>query len=179
MQESSKNRKVQRFPVADIPADIGARVLKARKARKLSQAKLAARAGLSRAVIYRLEKASVVPRADTLIRIARALGAADIGEFVPAWPEWDLTVAGDFRETVREGRRRAGLSLSEVAEANGISSSTLSRFERGIGAARALIEMKGDEEYLKRDPMSQFADGQTLRSGAAQAKAAASGRGSD
>jgi transcriptional regulator with XRE-family HTH domain len=55
---------------------MGARVRQLRKARKLSQAALAERAGLTRAYVTRLEAGQQDPSLSTITALAKALGVA-------------------------------------------------------------------------------------------------------
>jgi transcriptional regulator with XRE-family HTH domain len=70
------NEPIQGLPVAAVEAEIGRRLESARLAANVSQAELAAEAGVSRRTITRLESGEGVS-VNTLIRVLRALGLGD------------------------------------------------------------------------------------------------------
>ena len=105
-------------------ACIAANVARLRLERRLTQDQLAARAGISRMALEKIERGTVVPRARTLSDLAAAL-AAPVGELVtPEEP------AGLFRHDFPEDRlprlvRRAveeqRISLGRAAEILGLT----------------------------------------------------------
>lgn len=150
VQESSKKSRRLRFPPSSIPHGVGEIISDARKQRRWSQARLACKAGLSRAAVYRVEaldgktqRARGV-RADTLFRLAHALDMT-IGELVPDWPEWEPIRGSGLGEAARERRRKLGLTIAEVAASIGVSEATLSRHERGLVTSRNFVRQVGDE----------------------------------
>lgn len=56
------------------PKSIGARIAKARKAKKLSQAELAKKVDLSRSAVAQWETGECSPSASALVALSRALG---------------------------------------------------------------------------------------------------------
>lgn len=143
VQESSIKIPRLVFSLDDVPGDVGDRVLATRKGRRWSQARLAERAGLSRAAVYRLENRTGGTRADTLFRVADALDVP-IGELVPAWPEWEPVKGHGDGAASRERRRSLGLTMAQVALLAGVSEATLSRHERGLAKDGRLSGFDGD-----------------------------------
>jgi transcriptional regulator with XRE-family HTH domain len=154
VQESSRNLQRLRFPMAAVPPDVGVRVAAARRRRRWSQARLAARAGISRASVYRLEGGAAAGTADTLFRIAHALDLP-IKDLVPEWPEWEPVKSLGPGEAARERRRALGLTLAEVAQEIGVSEASLSRYERGIGESPAFLRRVGDDVVPCNDLLQQ------------------------
>jgi transcriptional regulator with XRE-family HTH domain len=60
-----------------VAAQVGRRVRRRRRALDMSQATLAAEAGIHRTQISSFERGKRMPRLDTLILLARALGVSD------------------------------------------------------------------------------------------------------
>jgi transcriptional regulator with XRE-family HTH domain len=128
-----------RFPLSSVPDGFGTTLRDARKARKWTQARLAAAAGVERETVARLEAQRLLPpeaprrrpAADTVFRLQAALDLMP-GELVQTWPEWSPVGLGTSGARSRARRRDLGLSLKEVASTAGISAATLSRFERDI-----------------------------------------------
>tara|TARA_R110000868_G_scaffold411785_1_gene710524 strand:+ start:2453 stop:3013 length:561 start_codon:yes stop_codon:yes gene_type:complete len=164
VQESSK-RVWTNCPLAAIPADLGDRIVTQRKERKWSQARLAQRAGLSRAAIYRAEALAGAEevraiRADTLYRIAHALEIS-IHYLVPTWPEWEPVKGLGFGEAIREKRKKAGITMAELAAKVGISEACLSRHERSLVRSSKFVMKAGgesDELLAKNDDLDQALD---------------------
>ena len=105
-----------------------------RRRAKLTQQELADASGLTRTTVYRLELGLRPPFEDTVRRLARGLGIpveelkpdVKFGTLDPSDPR---VVLGPG-EALREIRRASGKTLAEAAEAAGVSTATLSRFER-------------------------------------------------
>lgn len=160
MQESSIKLSVQAFPLDAVPTDLGATIADARRARRWSQDRLAARARVSRASVYRLEADRRPSRADTVFRVAHAL-ELNMRDLVPLWPEWQVVDGVGHGPRTRARRRALGLSLAELAAVAGVSEATLSRHERGVGASPMLVQATGDEHWACNDALAQalgFAD---------------------
>lgn len=139
MQESSKKTpRAHLFPVGDIPPTVGEAIAAARRRRRWSQQRLAERAGIARATVYRLEACRRPSTADTLFRVAHALGL-DMKDLVAAWTEWEMFDHPGHGPRTRERRRSLGMSIAELAAVAGVSEATLSRHERGIGNSPALV----------------------------------------
>lgn len=154
VQESSRNLQRLAFPRGELPDGLGAMVARERRARRWSQARLAVRAGISRASVYRLEGGRGAVLADTLFRIAHALDLG-IGDLVPAWPEWEPVKGLGPGEAVRERRRALGMTIAEVAARVGVSEATLSRHERGIGVSPAFLRRLGDELVAENERLEE------------------------
>jgi transcriptional regulator with XRE-family HTH domain len=128
-----------RFPLSSVPDGFGTTLRDARKARKWTQARLAAAAGIKRETVAHLEAQRLRspeeprrrPAADTVFRLQAALDL-NPGELVQAWPEWSPVGLSTPGARSRVRRRDLGLSLKQVASTAGISAATLSRFERDI-----------------------------------------------
>lgn len=146
LKESSTKVETSAFTVGTFPIDLEVIVVAARVKRHWSQARLAAKAKVARASVYRLEGGGRAIRPDTVFRIAHALGL-DRRDLVPAWPEWDPLTAADHGPRTRERRRELGLTAAALATAAGVSEATLSRYEPGIGCSRALIKRVGERHY--------------------------------
>lgn len=136
----------QSFPSDVLPGDLGKTVAEARGRRRWSQARLASRAKVARASVYRLEAGGHAVRPDTLFRIAHALGP-EMRTLVPAWPEWDPIGGSGHGPRTRARRRSLRIPLADLASAAGVSEATLSRHERGIGRSPDLLRLVGDEPY--------------------------------
>ena len=144
-RKQQKNPRLA-FPADAIPTDVGSTVAGARRGRRWSQARLASKARVARASIYRLEAGGHAVRPGTLFRVAHAL-RLEMRELVPDWPEWEPVSGSGHGARTRERRRALGLSLAELAAAAGVSEATLSRHERGIGRSPDLVRLVGDEPY--------------------------------
>lgn len=127
-----------RFPVAAVGADFKKNLLRERKARRWSQARLASKAGLSRGTITRLERGERLPLAETVFRLEAALDLQP-STLVPAWPEWAPIGSKAIGASARRRRKELGLTLDEVAIKAGISPATLSRFEREETTTPSLV----------------------------------------
>ena len=103
----------------------------------MSQARLAARTGVTRWTIARIEAGRHVPGSHLVHAIEHVLVIWE-DRLVPGWtlsPDEDAPSRG---ARARQARRALGRSLDEVARACGVSAATISRFERGC-AETALI----------------------------------------
>jgi transcriptional regulator with XRE-family HTH domain len=139
-----------------VPDGFGASLSRERRARRWTQARLAARAGLDRATVVRLEAGRRRPVPDTVFRLEAALFLCP-RTLVPGWPEWSPIGRSTYGGMSRERRRELGLSLGEVAAAAGVSAATLSRFEREVGRS-SLVEAvplpSGGVAALPREALS-------------------------
>lgn len=117
--------------------EVGRRLREARRARRMTQARLARKAGVKRETVYRTE-AGRLPTADTAARLCDALGldrdALDLG-----CAETDAFVAHPPFTLLRDRRRALGLTLEHCAAEAEVSAATLSRFERGIERSAKLV----------------------------------------
>ncbi|WP_275402981.1 helix-turn-helix transcriptional regulator [Sphingomonas corticis] len=115
---------------------IGEALLAARKAKGMTQARLAKKAGVVRETVYRLE-AGRLPTACVLNRICFVLDV-DIESFDFKRKETDAYAQHPPLTLLRDRRRSLGLTLEQCAARAGVSPATLSRFERGSECSRAL-----------------------------------------
>ena len=105
-------------------ACIAANVARLRLDRRLTQDQLAARAGISRMALGKIERGTVVPRARTLADLAAAL-AAPVGELVTPGEPAGLS-RHDFPEDrlprlVRRAVEEQRISLGRAAEILGLT----------------------------------------------------------
>lgn len=126
------------FPRDAVPVSIGTRVRDARTARKMSQGRLAARTGVTRWTILRLERNRHVPGSHLVHALERVLNFG-AGGLVRGWKD-----AADYGAAARGPRARRArlalrLTLAEVAEASGVSVATISRFERECGDTSLIL----------------------------------------
>lgn len=129
------------FRRKDLPSDLGERITSAREKAERSRAELAASAGISTKTLARLARGEQRPTSATLRQIASAMRIG-LEQLAPVWSDDEMEMAtlpsvapGLGVRIIRQG---LGLSLAAVAEAAGVSVSTLSRFERCLHAPRAL-----------------------------------------
>lgn len=133
-----------RFPASDVPIDFGDRLREARLKRGWTQARLAARSGVGRETVARLERGRRVPSSDTVFRLEAALDMYP-DRFVRRWREWQPIGEKEPGARSRERRRELGLSLDQVAAATGVSAATLSRFEREERRTPTLLRIERSE----------------------------------
>ncbi len=129
-------------PTPSLPATFARELREARRARGWTQADLAERVGIAAEVCGRLERGRVLPRADTLVRLAVALGVssdallglseARTRERAAAEPEVEY---GGRPELMRLVRRLRGESRRTVRLLDGLVSSLRAdeRTRRGRG----------------------------------------------
>jgi len=120
------------FPREAVPTDLGARLRAIRMERGLTQEWLAAKTGVTRWTIGRIEAGRNVPGSYLVHAIERVL---DLGSrtLVPDWndgPDHQTSYRGPC---ARRARIAVGRTLAQVAEISGICVKTISRFERGLG----------------------------------------------
>ena len=126
-------------------AAVGGMLRAARKGRRWTQARLAAKAKVTRETVYRVERGRM-PTGDVLIRLCDALGA-DRDTFDLKRRETDHIAMHPDLTLLRERRRARGLTLAECAGRAGVSPATLSRFERGTELA--VLDARGRAVRLK------------------------------
>lgn len=147
------------FPADVLPNDVGARVRSLREDRGWTRAELAARSGVPRETVSRLEAGKRPPLADTVLRLLVILLAdqddVELNEVVPNWPEADGRQVIGHGPRSRVRRRQLDLTAAEVAAAVDVSEATLSRFERDTSATPTLLTTRtnahGDEVRLLRN----------------------------
>jgi transcriptional regulator with XRE-family HTH domain len=155
VKESSKKLSRMVFLAEDVPSDLGEKVAQARRKRGWTQGRLAEKAKVARASIYRLEAGGERRvRPDTVFRVAYALNIA-MSDLVPGWPEWEPLGHGGHGSRTRERRRALGITGAELAVAAGVSEATLSRYERGIGSSRTLLKQVGDMQFARSDKLAR------------------------
>ena len=92
--------------------ELGARLAAARLARDLTQAELAAEAGVSKRTLERLEKGQAATRLSGFVRVCRALKLLDrLDALIPA-----AAAASPLVELERQGKRRRRASGSRVQQ---------------------------------------------------------------
>ena len=91
--------------------ELGERITAARLARNLTQAALAAQAGISKRTVERLEAGAVAAQLSALIRICRVLGLVERFELL--LPE---TAPGPLAQLELQNRRRQRASRTRKAE---------------------------------------------------------------
>jgi transcriptional regulator with XRE-family HTH domain len=95
-----------------ILGEVGSRLAGARVERRLTQAELAAEAGVSKRTVERLESGEVGARLTAFVRVLRALGALErLDALVPeqeASPLEQLKLRGKIRKRVSRRGRAAG-----------------------------------------------------------------------
>lgn len=126
------------FPREAVPKETGERVRKARKARNMSQARLAQKAGVTRWAIIRLESGRHVPSSHLVHAIERVLNLGDRG-LVPDWKDPAPHGAPARGPRARLARIALNYTLADVASASGVSTSTISRFERECGDTSLIL----------------------------------------
>lgn len=108
---------------------MGRRIRSTRRARGWTQARLAAKAGIRRETVYRIELGRM-PTTDVLARVCDVLRLDRSELDLQRW-ETDGLASHPAMTLLRDRRRRLGLTLAECATAARVSAATLSRFERG------------------------------------------------
>lgn len=108
-------------PTSSLPATFARELRDARRARGWTQAELAERVGIAVEVCGRLERGRVLPRADTLVRLAAALGVSadallglDAGrprERLVAEPEGEYADPPELSRLVRRLRKQSRRTL--------------------------------------------------------------------
>lgn len=129
------------FKLSELDNHVGQRVRERRLRCGLSRKALADASGVSRSTIAHVERGDQKPLPGTLGRIAAALS---VPLFVLA-PTWEAAEEARPKSGVvhpgvglRAIRRNRNVKLATLAEATGLSVSTISRFERGLHVARKL-----------------------------------------
>ena len=126
------------FPRNAIPKDIGRRIREVRQKQRLSQDGVALLAGLRRETVWRIE-AGGTPSSHAVFAIERAFGLPS-PHFVKAWQDPADPNGPSLGPRIRARRRERGLSIVEVADACGVSESTMSRFERELVSCPDIVE---------------------------------------
>lgn len=164
-QDASRNHV---FPRREVPREIGTAVRLERRRRRMSQARLAERAGVGRRTIIRLEAGLHVPNSTLVQALEHILGFGERG-LVPGWmdaPEWDRPGRGELARRARKGR---GLTLAQVSSRSGLSAATISRFERGLSDCAAIVDPADDGvSAFHNDRYAEalgFADAVAMRTG--------------
>lgn len=126
------------FPRYAVPNDIGAKVRDARKARKMSQERLALKTGVTRWAIIRLESGCHVPGSHLVHALERALNLGE-GGLVRGWKDAAPYGTPARGPRARRARIALGYTLARIATASGVSVATISRFERECGDSALIL----------------------------------------
>lgn len=126
------------FPRDAVPDDIGARVREARKARNMSQERLALKTGVTRWAIMRLEAKRHIPGSHLVHALERALKLSE-GSLVTKWKDPAPYGTPARGPRARYARIALGYKLSDIASASGVSVATISRFEREFGDTALIL----------------------------------------
>lgn len=131
-----------------MPADLGAQLYAIRRERGLTQEWLAAKTGVTRWTIARIEAGRNVPRSYLVHAIERVLGLGD-RRLVPDWKDGPDHDAPSRGHRARRARIAVGRTLAEVAKISGISMTTISRFEREFGDSPLILgsEFEGSHGF--------------------------------
>ncbi|WP_419826914.1 helix-turn-helix domain-containing protein [Sphingomonas sp.] len=116
---------------SDAAARVGSAVREARRRRlpAMTQELLARKIGVSRETICRLEAGRKAYRS-TIDKIVEAL-QLELRDLLPQSAAADRSAYPNLGASLRKLRRNRGLSLAQCASLAGVSTSALSRFERG------------------------------------------------
>ncbi len=126
------------FPRTAVPDDIGTRVREARKARNMSQERLAQKTGVTRWAIMRLEAKRHIPGSHLVHALERALKLGE-GSLVREWKDAAPYGTPARGPRARYARVTLGYKLSDIAKASGVSAATISRFEREFGDTALIL----------------------------------------
>lgn len=124
-------------PRSRAPADLGPKLRAWRSEQGLSQTQLASLAGLSRKTIQRIELGGTMS-GDTVARLSWALDAP-VDSMAPEWELPEDPHEPGYGPKIRSRRRALGHSLQTIARQVGVSTATLSRFERGLSLPRGWV----------------------------------------
>ena len=138
------------FPREAVPADLGARLYAFRRERAMTQECLAAKTGVTRWTIARIEAGRNVPRWYLVHAIERALGLED-RTLVPDWKDRPYYDAPLRSHRARRARIAVGQTLAEVAKISGISVTTISRFERGLSNTQLILGPGSGRDCFSND----------------------------
>ena len=135
-----QNNHMPLFARNKLDDNVGKRLKAMREKRGMSRAMLANSAQLERHTLARLERGAQKPRVETLRALANALNVPLEG-LATGWTDDEQRRANHLDHLgrgLRKVRLAAGVTLADAAAAAGVSSSTLSRFERTQTDSQAL-----------------------------------------
>lgn len=103
--------------MSNLPRQLGKRVRELRKAKKLSQSRLAERANLSEACIGTIERGHRTPRLPTLQKIASALGVEikALFDFSPGEVPTSEEALKELYQSIKGKSRKEILKVAEIA----------------------------------------------------------------
>lgn len=120
----------------------------------------AARVGIGRVALSRIENGKAWPRSETLKRMMAIFEldwaqVAEVGSNTGSHPRMPDTPQDGQQvylcESLRWGRRRLGWTLAELARRSGVSASQLSRIERGQVARSAVFTWHPEDGNIVRE----------------------------
>lgn len=152
------------FPREALSASLGTLVRDARETRQWSRAHLARKVGVNRRTIVRLEDGVTKPG----VHLVRALMRAEVlGNSLPSIKGWSLNEPYELPRGLlsKAARLASGQTLAQVAVGAGSSTASLSSFERGLLAPRALVGEDDDGWDASNDyaRVLGFVDGAAMR----------------
>ena len=136
------------FPRSAIPLDIGEVVRSERLKLRWSQERLAREAGVTRWTIMRLERPGGFEHLPTSHLVHALQRALDLPRLVIGWTEAASPMSATYGPRCRRARRAARVSQVKAAAAAGLSSATLSRFERELCHPLGILRETGDGDYV-------------------------------
>lgn len=144
-------KETANFARRSIDGSAGARVRHVRETVGLSRKDLAKAAGIGDRTLARIERGDQIPREETLRAVAEAFGIP-LDLLAPGWEEDESARITSGSTHIGIGlrvlRKNAGVTIAHAAAAVGVSSSTLSRFERGFHGEGTLAQLVQREEWL-------------------------------
>ncbi len=133
------------FPREALPAKFGEFVMAAREKRKWSRSRLAAKAGVNRKTIARLES----KKTTASLQLVRALMRDEVlGPDLPSIKGWELDEPDRWQRgpRARAARLASDQTLAEVVSKAGGSIASLSSFERGLLAPFAFVGRRFEDD---------------------------------
>ncbi|PZO67188.1 MAG: hypothetical protein DI636_10345 [Pelagerythrobacter marensis] len=158
------NRSSPRFLRAALDPDVGLRILRARLENQMTRSQLAAAARIGSRTLARIERGSQKPRVETVRAIANALGNS-LPQLAQGWADDEarytrnLDRLGRGLRTIRQSRN---VTLAAAAGAAGVSSTTLSRFERGLSDSPLISQDGSTFESAKLASLLSFSSVEDL-----------------
>lgn len=157
-----KREKTGRFGRASLSTGVGDSIRLARDGCGMTREHLAERSALNSRTLERIERGTQLPLPTTLRKIARALQTG-VDNLAEGWSrdENERVWTGAVHPGVglRIIRQEQGVSQTSAAAAAGVSTATLSRFERGFHASPLLSDPKrrvNDYPVITSDALAEL-----------------------